>query len=563
MKRSISIILSLAFAASSTNAQISGFKVDNFAIDSFEIGTGSSFVASKKATPESSATSDKEARKILADLTEAIKIITSQHVSGERIDINSLTKNSITGALQSLDPHSNYFDNGEYREFLEEQQSEYSGIGATIGGYWHGGHLDTYIVSVVTGSPAANAGLAFGDRIVKVNGEDVSGKSTDEVRDAVRGAVGTKVKLLVERNQAARFDTMELRRRLLQQRSIRDSFVLPGDIGYIAMTEGFNFSTSSELNAALQNLHRHQIKGLIIDLRENPGGILDQAVKIAEQFLPSGSVIVTQRGRSSVDNRVWISRNRNPETLPLVLLVNENSASASEILAGALQDHDRALIIGEKTFGKGLVQSLFDGPAGTGLTLTTARYYTPSGRSIQRDYSDGNLYDYYSHHTAEEPATRSASKTSANRTVYSGDGIDPDDIIASHEMTPAERKLDDLIFFFVRDMAAGRSGKPAFIRAASGANALRGNIPAITEELTKEFAKYANAYSKQDFPLDQLASSNAFITERLAYVWTMAVKGDSLANRINVENDLPVLRAISQLPKARELALANIQHRHQ
>ena len=563
MKRSISIILSLAFAASSTNAQISGFKVDNFAIDSFEIGTGSSFVASKKATPESSATSDKEARKILADLSEAIKIIMSQHVSGERIDINSLTKNSITGALQSLDPHSNYFDNGEYREFLEEQQSEYSGIGATIGGYWHGGHLNTYIVSVVAGSPAANAGLAFGDRIVKVNGEDVSGKSTDEVRDAVRGAVGTKVKLLVERNQAARFETMELRRRLLQQRSIRDSFVLPGDIGYIAMTEGFNFSTSSELNSALQNLHRHQIKGLIIDLRENPGGILDQAVKIAEQFLPSGSVIVTQRGRSSVDNRVWISRNRNPETLPLVLLVNENSASASEILAGALQDHDRALIIGEKTFGKGLVQSLFDGPAGTGLTLTTARYYTPSGRSIQRDYSDGNLYDYYSHHTSEAPATRSASKTSANRTVYSGDGIDPDDIIASHEMTPAERKLDDLIFFFVRDLAAGRSGKPAFIRAASGANALRGNIPAITEELTKEFAKYANAYSKQDFPLDQLASSNAFITERLAYVWTMAAKGDSLANRINVENDLPVLRAISQLPKARELALANIQHRHQ
>ena len=180
MKRSILIILSLAFAASSTNAQISGFKVDNFAIDSFEIGTGSSFVASKKATPEPSATSDKEARKILADLTEAIKIITSQHVSGERIDINSLTKNSITGALQSLDPHSNYFDNGEYREFLEEQQSEYSGIGATIGGYWHGGHLNTYIVSVVAGSPAANAGLALGDRIMKVNGEDVIMPDTEK-----------------------------------------------------------------------------------------------------------------------------------------------------------------------------------------------------------------------------------------------------------------------------------------------------------------------------------------------------------------------------------------------
>lgn len=561
MKRSIPLIFSLAFAASSTTAQISGFKIDNFALDSFEIGTGSSFVASKKGFSEQPVTSDKETRRILSDLSEAIKIITSQHVNGQRIDINSLTKDSITGALQSLDPHSTYFDTSEYREFLEEQQSEYSGIGATIAGYWHGGHLDTYVMSIVAGSPAANAGLAFGDRIAKVNGEDVSGKSTDEVRDAVRGPVGTKVKLLVENNQTGRFETLELRRRLLQQRSIRDSFVLPGDIGYIAMTEGFNYTTASELNAALQNLHRRSVKGLIIDLRENPGGILDQAVKIAEQFLPSGSIIVTQRGRSSVDNRVWISRNRNPETLPLVLLVNENSASASEILAGALQDHDRALIIGEKTFGKGLVQSLFDGPAGTGLTLTTARYYTPSGRSIQRDYSDGNLYDYYSHHETETLGARTASKTSANRTVYSGDGIDPDDISTSHEMTLSERKLDDLIFFFIRDMAAGRSGKPSFIRAAANPNALGPNTPSVTEELAKEFARYANAHSKQDFTLDQISSSTAFTTERLAYVLTLATKGDSQANRINIQNDLPVLKAISQLPKARELALANVQPR--
>jgi len=507
------------------------------------------FTASKPGGSDTSTSTNKESRKILGDLSEAIRIITSRHVNGDRMEVDSLAKNSITGALQTLDPHSSYFDAGEYTEFLDEQQSEYSGIGATIAGYSRGERSDTYVTSIARNSPASNAGLAFGDRILKVNGEDMAGKSTDDVRDAVRGPVESKVKLLVERNLTGRIETLELRRRLLQQPSIRDSFVLPGDVGYIAMTEGFNYTTASELGAALQNLHRRSIKGLILDLRENPGGILDQAVKVAEKFLPAGSLIVTQKGRSSIDNRVWVSRNRAPETLPLVLLVNEESASASEILAGALQDHDRALIIGEKTFGKGLVQSLYDGPGGTGLTLTTARYFTPSGRSIQRDYSDGGLYDYYNHHTAGA-LTRAVTKTSANRTVFSGDGIDPDEICNSHQMTSIERKIDDLSFFFIRDLVAGRRKAPTILSTKISNNS-------VSEELTKSFVNYVMAQPTLNFASDRLQSMTSFISDRLAYNLVMATKGDVQASRISIAGDQPVIKAISQLPKARDLALLN------
>jgi len=321
------------------------------------------------------------------------------------------------------------------------------------------------------------------------------------------------------------------------------------------MTEGFNYTTADELSAALQQLHKQSVKGLILDIRENPGGILEQAVKIAEKFLPAGSIIVSQRGRAKIDNRVWTSSNRNPETLPLVLLVNENSASASEILAGALQDHDRALIVGQRTFGKGLVQSLFDGPIGTGLTLTTARYFTPSGRSIQRDYSAGSMYDYYNHRTDDATLARSSAHTSGNRPVFGGDGIDPDELSASHKMSKNEQTIDDLAFFFSRALVGGRTVSFSFDRAAMRLNASSSAESILKSPLMGEFENYVKSTSK-DISADDLLSEESFIGERLTYYLTLAGKGDSAAARINIENDLPVLKALSQLPRARDLALA-------
>src|SRR6185369_7846585 len=313
-----------------------------------------------------------------------------------------------------------------------------------------------YVLATVPGSPAAAAKLSFGDRIVKIGDQAMTGRDAADVSEAVRGNAGSRLSLTVEKAATGRQETVEITRRVVPQPSVKDSFVMPGDIGYISMSEGFNYTTASEVAAALKRLHRQPLNGLIIDLRENPGGILEQAVLVAEKFLPAGSVIVTQRGRTKLDNRVWVSKNPNPEKLPLVLLVNENTASASEILAGSLQDNDRALIVGDRTFGKGLVQSLFDGPNGSGLTLTTGRYFTPSGRCIQRDYSDGNIYDYYAHRTAATAQKGPESHTSSNRPVFGGDGIEPDETVKAAELNDLERDLADTLFFFTRDAVYGR-----------------------------------------------------------------------------------------------------------
>jgi carboxyl-terminal processing protease len=336
--------------------------------------------------------------------------------------------------------------------------------------------------------------------------------------------------------------------------SIRDAFVLPGGVGYIAMTEGFNSTTASELAAALKQLHRLGAASLVIDLRDNPGGILEQAVKVAEKFLPAGSVIVTQKGRSRADNHVWRSTNRFPETMPLVLLVNENTASASEIFAGALQDHDRAYIVGQRTFGKGLVQSVYDTPYGSGLTLTTARYFTPSGRLIQRDYSSGAIYDYYNHRT--DITRQTEARTSGNRPVFGGDGITPDDVVQAKELTPAEDSLLDSLFFFSRDVVYKREAADAMTPAAFAGDSASG-VP-INDKLVADFATSVRKSSPETA---DLSSENGFVTERLKYFLTLAARGEEAANRVLLVSDPQLQRAVAELPKARDLALASLSNK--
>jgi carboxyl-terminal processing protease len=267
------------------------------------------------------------------------------------------------------------------------------------------------------------------------------------------------VRLTIERADTKRIETVELKRSRVPQPSLPDAYLLRAGVGYIDLTEGFNYTTAEELKAALKELHAQGMKSLILDLRGNPGGILDQAVKVTEKFLPAGSQIVTQRGRFRIDNRTWNSADKNAETMPLVVLVNEQSASASEIVAGALQDYDRAIIVGEKTFGKGLVQSVINLPYGSGLTLTTARYFTPSGRSIQRDYENSGLYEYFNHKTSlsEQEKNKPLARTVTGRKVFGGDGILPDETVKTAKLTATEISLLDPIFFLQRRWRAAES----------------------------------------------------------------------------------------------------------
>ena len=467
-----------------------------------------------------------------------------------------MTKVVIDGMLRSLDPHSNFYDSIEWKDLLDEQRSSYSGIGASIAGFDKAGVSETYVLSTFPNSPAARAQLRFGDKIIAINGQKVLGRSSDAVRDQIRGEAGTILRVTVERAATRTVETLQIRRNSVAQPSIPDSYVLRPGVGYIDLSQGFNYTTSNEFDIALAELKRQGIKSLVLDLRGNGGGIVDQAVKVAEKFLPAGTLILTQRGRSRIDNRVWRSTRYAPETMPLVVLVDEETASASEIVAGAFQDNDRALIVGERTFGKGLVQSVIGLPGGSGLTLTSARYLTPAGRSIQRDYSQLDLYDYF-HHKAPAAAAASsyAAHTVTDRTVFGGDGIQPDEVVASATVTEAQAALLDQLFLFVREAVSGRVTGHENYRAAQftyGKRVLASDV-VVSDSLVRAFTDYAAANRK--FSPEVLKAEQAFIRERLRYNLAMASFGAVSAGQVLVENDPQVTVALAALPRAAQLAL--------
>ncbi len=532
-------------------------------IEPFKITRGTSFSAS---VPQVNGNAPIKSNQLLEsrvteDFADALEIIRRNYVDGKRVDFNDLTKSSLSAMLRSLDPHSNYFDSAEYEELLTDQQSEYYGIGATIVNYQKSAQIDTFVTSTFPDAPAFRAGLRFGDKIIQVNGEAVSGKSSAYVRDKVRGKKGTIVRLTVERAETLKVETVEIRRNRVPQPSIPDAYLLRQGIGYIDLSEGFNYTTLEELNVALNDLREQGMTSLILDLRENPGGILEQSVRIAEKFLPAGTTIVTQRGRFPIDNRTWKSNNKAAENFPLVVLVNEGSASASEIVAGALQDYDRALIVGENTFGKGLVQSVINLPYGSGLTLTTAKYYTPSGRSIQRDYSNGNLYDYYNHKVAlsEKEKNSFASKTVTGRKIFGGDGITPDEIVKNSELNQTQIALVDPIFFFARELASGKlrgfenykiSGQIKF-----GHRVRPSDFP-VSDELFAAFKNFVAANPDWKTLNKKIEAEKSYIKSRLRFNLTIAAFGSVAANQILIEEDLQVAKAVEVLPRAEQLASA-------
>ena len=527
-------------------------------VEPFNLKSGSSFSASG-GNGGFDSTDRLVPSRIAAEILEAEEIIRRSHVEGPKITLNDLTKSTLDGALKTLDPHSNYFDPAEWKEMLDEEQSSYSGIGASIASYDLSGERNTYILATFPGSAAAKAQLHYGDKIVAVNGERLLGKESDVVRDKLRGPDGTVARVTVLRAATDREETVSLRRGPVPQPSIPDSYMLRPGVGYIALTEGFNYTTNDEFNAALRTLKGKGMRSLVLDLRGNPGGIVDQAVKVVEKFVPAQTVIVTQKGRSRLDNRVWRSTNANPETMPLVVLVDENSASASEIVAGALQDQDRALIVGEKTFGKGLVQSVLDLPERSGLTLTTARYLTPSGRSIQRDYSKIGLYDYYNHTTTAAAIDKPyfEARTVTDRKVFGGDGILPDEITKLPEMNARQISLLDPMFFFVKEAVNGRvagfASPTRSVNITIGKRLLPSDFPETTA-LTSAFASFLLSHPELNISGEIARSENSFISLRLRYELAIAYYGSVSASQVLIEDDAQAAKAVEALPRAAQLA---------
>jgi len=525
----------------------------------FSINTGSSFSASGGSANAALDSFEKRSRttQITSDIREAEEMIRNNQVDGRKITSDEMTKSALTGALRSLDPHSSFFDRAEWKDMLDEESSTYTGIGATIANFEESGSINTFILATFPGSPAARAMLRFGDKIIAVDGLKMTGQSSDAVRDKIRGASGTVMRITIERSANKRLETIEIRRGRVPQPSIPDAYILRPGIGYIDLSEGFNYTTYTELDTAIQDLKRAGMRSLVLDLRGNGGGIVNQAVKVAERFLPSGTLILTQQGRARIDNRTWRSANPRYETMPLVVLVDENTASASEIVAGAFQDDDRALIVGDKTFGKGLVQGVIDLPGGTGLTLTAARYLTPSGRSIQRDYSKIDLYDYFNHKTpaADIDNPYFEARTATNRPVFGGDGIEPDEVIKSDTLSNVQVGLLDTIFAFSREAVNGRIAGQESYRSSvtSTAKRVRPDDLAISEGLMSAFYDFAVENGRGKYTLESLKADSAFIKLRIRYNLVMASYGSTLAEQVLTEDDPQVAKAIEILPRSAQL----------
>src|SRR5262249_20549307 len=323
------------------------------------------------------------------------------------------------------------------------------------------------------------------------------------------------------------------------------------------------------------NLKKEGMRQMILDLRGNPGGLLDQAIDVASEFLPRDKVIVSVKGRSEYhEPAVYKSNGGEPEDLPLVVLIKRNTASASEIVAGAIQDHGRGLVVGETSFGKGLVQHVFQLPYNTGLTLTTARYYTPYGRSLQRDYSSGSLYDYYVRHDENDnqqptqpgqPSPNETSqprgsnapafRTAAGRVFYGGGGITPGIEARPLTGTPARGRLIEAVFYFTRLLAAGKvAGMESYrIDKVDYDHSPKATDFSVTDRVVEAFRIYVRKDQAPKLQPAQIDSDLDFVKLRLRQEIITAAFGADAGQRILLESDPQALRAISVLPDAKRL----------
>jgi carboxyl-terminal processing protease len=356
----------------------------------------------------------------------------------DNIDTQKLVDAAINGMLGQLDPHSVYIPAKEVQQISEDFRGSFDGIGIEFDVV-----NDTLlVVSPIAGGPSELVGLQAGDKIVAIDGKSAIGITRDEVMKKLRGPKGTKVNVTVVRDGVDKPLQFEITRDKIPLYSVTTSFMVNDKVGYVYINR-FSETTGKELEEALSKLKSQGMKELILDLRENPGGLLNQAVNVASDFIPQGKTVVYTKGRIPDSNEYFTSNGGSYTRLPLIVLINSGTASASEIVSGAVQDLDRGLIVGETSFGKGLVQRQFDLNDGSAVRITIARYYTPSGRLIQRPYgTDRTKYFMGAYvadtsektgsnisHTMESDSGRPEFKTASGRTVYGGGGITPDYIV--------------------------------------------------------------------------------------------------------------------------------------
>lgn len=441
-------------------------------------------------------------------------------------------KGAIPGMLRALDPHSTFYDLAAFAALHEQQRGAYFGIGLQIGPRGD----QTLVIAPTVGSPAYQAGIRPGDIISAIDGTSTAGQTTEQISTKLRGPPGTQVRLAVLREGTAAPLDFLITREEIARPSVDVHFLVRPRTGYIRINS-FSETTSNEVRGALDEFGR--LDGLVIDLRQNGGGLLIGAVRVADMLLPKRSVVVSQRGRSMGETVFEAREGSRGPRYPLVVMVDGATASAAEILAAALQDHDRALIVGRTTFGKGSVQTIFPLSEKTGMALTTGRYYTPSGRTLQRRYEGISVYDYYAHRDSPQ-VVGPAFRTDRGRAVYGGNGITPDVLLP-------EARLNQLQRMLLRHYAFFDFAKHYLITHHPAANFTVS--PVVLQEFRSWVASSQIVCSEQE-----VVANRAWIEANIQSNIFIDAFGVTAGLEIQTRNDPEVQRALELLPMAQRVA---------
>ena len=496
---------------------------------------------SQRGSSPSTGASDNDVRDSLKQFSDVYALVEQNYAEPVNPD-KAIYNGAIPGMLHVLDPHSNFFDPKSYSLLREEQSGKYYGVGMQIAPR----NNKIIVVAPFAGTPAYKAGLRPGDVIIAVDAKATDNMSVSDVADLLKGPKGTNVHISILREASEKPLEFNVIRDEIPRNSVDLKFMVRPGIGYMHVS-AFNETTEQEVEDALQGFG--DLKGLILDLRGNPGGLLNEGVGVADKFLKKGQVIVSHRGRSSPEKMYKAAHGNGGKDYPLVVLVNRGTASAAEIVSGAIQDHDRGLIVGEVTFGKGLVQTVYPLSENTGLALTTAKYYTPSGRLIQRDYNGVSLYDYYYSREQEDNPnnnanTNSTSKevklTDSGRTMFGGGGITPDVKVKPFKTTHFEDTLlvKYAFFNFAKHYLSNRHVDKNF---------------EVTDAVMQEFRKFLDS-QKIPYTEADLNEGSDYIKSSIKTELFISEFGQEEGLRVRAENDPQVVAALNQLPKAKELA---------
>jgi carboxyl-terminal processing protease len=490
------------------------------------------------------APSDEDLKASIDSFTKVYGVVEqnyADHLSADK----AIYKGAIPGMLRTLDPHSNFFDPKDFAGLREEQHGKYFGVGMMIGPQPRTGK--TMVVHPFGGGPAYKAGLRPGDVLTEVNSKRVDTANSTEIADMLRGPKGTRVQVVVSREGSAKPLTFNLVRDEIPRNSVDEAFWVKPGIAFMHI-QSFTETTSKEMEDDLKALGERNIKGLILDLRENPGGLLQEGVAVAGHWLDRGQVVVSHKGRAYSEKPYLARGSTYGENYPVIVLVNRYSASAAEIVAGALQDHDRAIILGDTTFGKGLVQTVYPLSDNTGLALTTQHYYTPSGRLIQRNYSNISFLDYYYGKRTDAKNPQDVKQTDLGRVVYGGGGITPD---IKYEAPKADEFQMNVLrknAFF--DFSTHYFGEHD-TKLAKGWTPDEPTLNAFHDFLMKQGVQFSEA----DWTRDHDWIRNQLRTEM--YITAFSYED---SQKVAVEQDQEVQKAIESMPQAADL-LARSQTR--